>query len=157
LCDQLDFSIDFSHDLTRTSAFSLGGTYSCFPNDTEAGSLEVYAGMSCAVVGSPGIIVFYDTKLLDERGHQADGWYISLEAGHSLSTGWRTFDLGASLGIASNDNFDGFQDLNVSVSTHIPAGPITFSPFLTGTFILEDSVNDDVYELWGGLSMSLGF
>ena len=155
--DEIDYTIDYSTDVTDALSISAGFIYYSFPEASAAKTSEIYAGASYAAVGSPSLTVYYDSKLLDDGANEADGIYVSLAGAHTLPVAGLDVDLGGSLGYGSSDAFDGLQDLNLSASTSMPVGPISISPFVAATFILEDLVNDDSVVIYGGATCSYSF
>ena len=155
--DEIDYTIDYSTDVSDALSISAGFIYYSFPKASAAKTSEIYVGAGYAAVGSPSLTVYYDSKFLDDSVNEADGIYVSLAGGHTLPVAGLDIDLGGSLGFGSNDAFDGLQDVSLNASTSLPVGPITVSPFVAATFILEDLVNDDSVVIYGGATCSYSF
>lgn len=155
--DEIDYTIDYSTDINDMLSVSVGFIYYSFPNASAAKTSEIYVGAGYATMFSPSLTIYYDNDFLDESGAEATNIYISLGGGHSIMAGDYSIDLGASVGYSSGDFFDGLQDINLSAGTSIPMGPISLSPFAQLTFIPDDAVNADSFEIFGGVTASYGF
>jgi uncharacterized protein (TIGR02001 family) len=155
--DEIDFTIDYSTDISSDLGVSVGVIYYAYPNAGDDNTSELYLGASYAAPGSPSLTVYYDNEFVD-GSNEGSGLYISLAGGHAVPVGNLSIDLGASLGFGAKNDVHALQDLNLSASTSMPVGSLNVSPFVVGTYIIEDTVNPkDSFEIYGGVSIGLGF
>jgi uncharacterized protein (TIGR02001 family) len=151
--DEIDFTIDYSTDLSNDLGVSVGAIYYALPNSSDDNTSELYLGAS---YGTHSLTIYYDNEFVD-GSNEGSGLYISLAGNHAVPVGDLSIDLGASLGFGAKNDVHALQDLNLSASTSMPVGSLSVSPFVAGTYIIEDTVNPDSFEIYAGVSIGLGF
>lgn len=155
--DEINLTLDYARDIDDKLSVFGGFIYYAFPNVSSARTSELYLGAGYATLFSPSLTVFYDNEWLDKDGFEDSGFYFLLAGEYSVPAFGYSLDLGASLGLAHNDAFSGFQDVNLTAGTSIPLGPLTISPFAAFTGVLESSINQNDFEVFGGFTVSYSF
>ena len=93
-------------------------------------------------------------------GFDVAGGYHSFALGYELSIPETDYSLNLSADINYNDGMFGadndWSHATVGLSSSVPVGPVTLTPFLNYQISLDESVNDED-ELFGGLSASISF
>lgn len=156
--DESDFTLGYSRTIAEGVGLSLGGVYYHYPNDSEAKTSELYVGATFSSIPlSPSITAYYDTKWLDGSTVEASGWYFLAGVSHSVPVSGVSFELSAGLGLASNDSFDGCQDLSLTAGTTFAVGPIGVSPWVSTALVFQDAVNTDDIVYSAGVTLSHAF
>lgn len=141
---EVDYSLDYSGEVTEGVGYSVGLIYYDFPSTAVADTTEAYLGFSFDVPLSPSITFYHD---LDE----AEGTYANLGIGHSVTFGPEcpvSMDLGASVGWGSasyNKYYWGldkskFNDLVLSVSFPFEVAGMTVVPSFNYVTLLSDDI-----------------
>ena len=151
--DETDITLDYSGSINKIG-YSIGYIYYAFDNklvgeDTQ----EVYLGLSYDTFLSPALTLYRD---FDE----VESTYLSLSIGYDYKVNERlSLSSGASIGYYFYDNFeDDWQNLELSLSTSIPLGPLSISPSIAYSFGLYTGNFGDVDdEIYGGIAVSLNF
>lgn len=158
-----NFDLGFIDEELALVGVSVGNTWYSFP-ETDAYSKEAYLGFSLDTFLSPYVTWYADYEDEDQGG--ADGNYIAMGAGHSVTLDEETgisFDMGLEYGI----NYDAFIDgtgsyLLSTAGVTIPlTDKITMSPVLGYSVpfgdLEEGGGNDQSEEFYGGVSMAFNF
>ena len=154
--DQLDLVTTYVRDIGETVTLTVGGQV-CFVNHRHNASCEAFTGVDLATILNPSLVVYYDTEWLDADGTEESAFYAEGLVGHSIPLGERILNVSAGLGFGSNEAFTGFQDATMNVSTDIPIDSVTLTPIFGACYIIEDQVNQNNYEVFGGISITSGW
>ncbi len=151
--DETDITLDYSGSFNKLG-YSIGYIYYAFDNqlvgeDTQ----EVYVGLSYDTFLSPSLTVYRD---FDE----VESTFIVFAVGYDYKPNENlSISLGASISYYFYDNFkDDWQNLELSLSTSIPLGPLSISPsiaYSSGLYTGDFGDVDD--ELYGGVTVSFDF
>ncbi len=161
-----DYTLNYSWSGGKV-AMNAGCIYYAFPNTSYPSTSEVYvsAGLNCPL--SPTLAVNCD---IDE----AEGFYASLGASHSLplGNGSNSLLLSGRIGLSSSDynsywfgeDSTALSDLYLSASVPFTVGKTTLTPSLSYTKLLSSKLKDspnmiglDSSHLVGGMSVSMSF
>lgn len=115
LVDEVDYILDYTKDLSETVSVSVGYTIYETVIEGVAGKLgEAYVGLSLGTVLEPSVTVYYVT---DAGGTGLAGdVYVSAGIGHSIEISEKvSASVGASLGYANYDAWDGLQDAALTI------------------------------------------
>ena len=163
-CTEIDYSVDYSGDLTDLIGYSLGYIYYTFPqgsNDTQ----EVYGGLSLDTILSPSVTWYYDCD-------EANGSYVAFGLGHTIEmTEELALDLGLNVGWGDsgyNEYYwgvddEGFNDLTVSAGLPIALGSWTLTPSVTYAHLIDSDIRaSDYYDsnsdyVYAGVGLSTSF
>ena len=126
-------------------------------------------GLSCALpnlikIGNSALVPsYYIGKLwptYSSLGFDVAGGYHSFALGYELSIPKTDYSLNLSTDINYNDGMFGadhdWSHATIGLSSSLPVGPATFTPFLYYQISLDESVNNED-ELFGGISASISF
>ncbi len=165
--NEVDFTIDYSDQITEVLGFSVGAIRYDFPNTDYDATTEIYAGLNLDVFLSPTVTVYYD---IDE----IEGMYVNFGIGHSLAiTETVALDMGASMGWGNKRYNEGYwpsadggsslQDLTLTMALPIALGDWTLTPSLTYVTLMDSDLRDaDDYAtesdyLYAGIGLSTTF
>ena len=163
--DEVDLTLAYNRSAGPLS-FGLGYIAYFFPaSELDYTTQEVFGTVGLAGLPlTPAVSLFYDFDGQDPDDDDADeieGLYLNAGVTHSLPVGL-PLNLGANIGFSNQEALrltDSFEpnDINLSVGTPIPFGPVTFTPTVRYTWLLGgDEVESDgtFYASLGG-SISL--
>lgn len=161
---EVDYTIDYSGQITDVIGFSVGAIYYDFPNTGLDGTTELYWGFAFDVLLSPSITVYHDVD-------EVDGTYASVGIGHSLTLPESVpigVDLSAKLGWGDSDYNAGYwltsgaelNDLTLSAAFPFSLGPVSVTPSvhyvaLLGSDIRDAVADDDV--VYAGVGLAYEF
>lgn len=163
---EVDYTLDYSADLTEGIGYSLGYIYYAFPqgsNDT----YEFYGGLNFDVFLSPSVTWYYDSD-------EVNGSYVALAIGHSIELSEEcpvSMDIGLGVGWADSNyneyywgvDDDGFNDLTVSVGFPMEIGGWSLTPSVNYVYLLDSDIQDsDAYDssndqFYAGISLGTSF
>lgn len=161
---EVDYTLDYSGQITDMIGFSVGAIYYDFPNTGFDGTTELYGGINFDVLLSPSITVYRDVD-------EVEGTYVSLGVGHSLELPESVpfgVDLGASLGWGDEDYNIGYwttdsselNDLALSAAFPFEVGPVTVTPAVTYVALLGSDIKDSVADddvVFAGVGLAYDF
>ncbi len=165
--NEVDFTIDYSDQITEFLGFSIGAIRYDFPNTDFDATTEIYAGLNLDTFLSPSVTIYYD---IDDY----EGIYLSFGIGHSLAiTETLALDLGASMGWGNKKYNEGYwpsadggsslQDLTLTIALPIAMGNWTLTPSLNYVTLMDSDIRDaddfatESDYFYAGIGLSLTF
>lgn len=165
--NEVDYTIDYSDQITDLLGFSIGAIRYDFPNTSLDATTEIYAGLNLDVFLAPSVTVYYD---IDD----VEGTYVSFGIGHSIELSETlALDMSASLGWGNDKYNEGYwgitdadssaQDLAVSVALPIALGDWTLTPSVNYVSLMDNDLREsDAYAMesdyfYAGIGLSTSF
>jgi hypothetical protein len=165
---EVDYTLDYSFDITDTLSGSVGAIYYDFPNTGFDSTTELYAGISADVLLSPSLTVYQDVD-------EAEGTYVLAGLGHTLcewemlngdATGALDIGTSAAWGSSDHNNFyygvdDGaLTNWDLTVAMPLTYGNFSLTPSVTYSRLLDDDIRDNMADddnLYGAIAVGWSF